>query len=147
MSNLTKKRNLLKKANLKKLRAIDLLGTRPDMSYTDVCKDIDINMATLKQWRDDVLPTHQKFVKAKLQDNPHISEFYEDQLRKLDPASRERLLHGNWEYDEGKDKLFANLFAAVSLASLIVLYIMLSVISQVFMVVTSTICENKGFKA
>ena len=59
-----------------------------------------------KQWRDGVLPTHQKFVQAKLQDNPHISEFYEDQLRKLDPASRERLLHGNWEYDDGKDKLF-----------------------------------------
>ena len=59
-----------------------------------------------KQWRDDVLPTYQKFIQAKLQDNPHISEFYEEQLRKLDPASRERLLHGNWEYDEGKDKLF-----------------------------------------
>tara|TARA_R110002020_G_scaffold358437_4_gene570725 strand:+ start:642 stop:1964 length:1323 start_codon:yes stop_codon:yes gene_type:complete len=59
-----------------------------------------------KQWRDDVLPTHQKFIQAKLQDNPHISEYYEEQLRKLDPASRERLLHGNWEYDEGKDKLF-----------------------------------------
>mgnify|MGYP003650059059 FL=1 len=59
-----------------------------------------------KQWRDDNLPEHQKFVQAKLADNPHISEFYEEQLRKLDPVSRERLLHGNWEYDEGKDKLF-----------------------------------------
>ena len=59
-----------------------------------------------KQWRDDNLPEHQKFIQAKLKDNPHISEFYEEQLRKLDPVSRERLLHGNWEYDEGKDKLF-----------------------------------------
>ena len=59
-----------------------------------------------KQWRDDNLPEHQKFVQAKLKDNPHISEYYEEQLRKLDPVSRERLLHGNWEYDEGKDKLF-----------------------------------------
>ena len=59
-----------------------------------------------KSWRDDTLPTHKKFVQAKLADNPHISEFYEEQLRKLDPVSRERLLHGNWEYDEGKDRLF-----------------------------------------
>tara|TARA_R100000231_G_scaffold359_1_gene608 strand:+ start:2947 stop:4260 length:1314 start_codon:yes stop_codon:yes gene_type:complete len=59
-----------------------------------------------KQWRDDILPDHQKFIQAKLKDNPHISEYYEEQLRKLDPVSRERLLHGNWEYDEGKDKLF-----------------------------------------
>ena len=59
-----------------------------------------------KQWRDDTLPTHKKFVQAKLADNPHISEFYQEQLMKLDPVSRERLLHGNWEYDEGKDRLF-----------------------------------------
>ena len=59
-----------------------------------------------KQWRDDNLPVHQKFVKAMLKDNPHISEYYEEQLRKLDPDSRERLLHGNWEYDEAKNKLF-----------------------------------------
>ena len=59
-----------------------------------------------KQDRDDTLPNHKKFVQAKLKDNPHISEFYEEQLRKLDPVSRERLLHGNWEYDEGKDRLF-----------------------------------------
>ena len=59
-----------------------------------------------KQWRDDNLPDHQKFIQAKLKDNPHISEYYEEQLRKLDPASRERLLHGNWEYDEAKNKLF-----------------------------------------
>ena len=59
-----------------------------------------------KQWRDDNLSEHQKFVQAKLRDNPHISSHYEEQLKKLDPVSRERLLHGNWEYDEGKDKLF-----------------------------------------
>tara|TARA_R110002074_G_scaffold1973_3_gene11875 strand:+ start:1970 stop:3295 length:1326 start_codon:yes stop_codon:yes gene_type:complete len=59
-----------------------------------------------KQDRDGTLPDHKKFVQAKLKDNPHISEFYEEQLKKLDPVSRERLLHGNWEYDEGKDRLF-----------------------------------------
>ena len=59
-----------------------------------------------KQDRDGTLASHKKFVKAKLSDNPHISEFYEEQLKKLDPVSRERLLHGNWEYDSGEDRLF-----------------------------------------
>ena len=59
-----------------------------------------------KQDRDGTLAEHKKFVKAKLSDNPHISEFYEEQLKKLDPVSRERLLHGNWEYDSGEDRLF-----------------------------------------
>jgi len=59
-----------------------------------------------KQNRDGTLADHKKFVQAKLVDNPHISEFYEEQLRKLDPVSRERLLHGNWEYDSGEDRLF-----------------------------------------
>jgi PBSX family phage terminase large subunit len=59
-----------------------------------------------KQDRDGTLASHKKFVKAKLADNPHISEFYEEQLKKLDPISRERLLHGNWEYDSGEDRLF-----------------------------------------
>ena len=39
-----------------------------------------------KQDRDGTLATHKKFVKAKLADNPHISEFYEEQLKKLDPV-------------------------------------------------------------
>ena len=59
-----------------------------------------------KQDRDGTLATHKKFVKAKLADNPHISEFDEEQLKELDPVSRERLLHGNWEYDSGEDRLF-----------------------------------------
>ena len=59
-----------------------------------------------KQDRDGTLADHKKFVQAKLVDNPHISEFYEEQLKKLDPVSRERLLHGNWEYDSGEDRLF-----------------------------------------
>jgi len=59
-----------------------------------------------KQNRDGTLADHKKFVQAKLVDNPHISEFYEEQLKKLDPVSRERLLHGNWEYDSGEDRLF-----------------------------------------
>ena len=81
MSNLTKKRNLLKKANLKKLRAIDLLGTRPDMSYTDVCKEIDINMATLKQWRDDIAFIEAVYEKYMITFNSKLPEVLEAMIR------------------------------------------------------------------
>ena len=44
MSNLVKKRDLLKKANLKKLRAIDILGTQPDVTGVEICKELDIKI-------------------------------------------------------------------------------------------------------
>ena len=81
MSNLLKKRDLLKKGNLKKLRAIELLGTRPDMSYTDICKEIDININTLKQWRDDVAFVEAVYEKYMVTFNSKLPEVLEDMIR------------------------------------------------------------------
>ena len=81
MSNLTKKRNLLKKANLKKFRAIDLLGTRPDMSYTDVCKELDINVTTLAQWREDVAFVEAVYEKYMVTFNSKLPEVLEAMIR------------------------------------------------------------------
>lgn len=52
-----------------------------------------------KPSRDQVLPAERKFIQALVTDNPNISKHYRDNLMKLDQASRERLLYGNWEYD------------------------------------------------
>lgn len=41
-----------------------------------------------------------KFVQSLLTDNPHISKHYEENLKTLDTASRERLLKGNWDFDD-----------------------------------------------
>ena len=81
MPNLTKKRDLLKKANLKKLTAIDLLGTRPDMSYTDVCKELDINVSTLKQWREDVVFVEGVYEKYMVTFNSKLPEVLEAMIR------------------------------------------------------------------
>ena len=51
------------------------------------------------------LPKHRKFVQALASDNIHISKHYEEQLKKLDEISKQRLLYGNWEYDDSEDKL------------------------------------------
>ena len=51
------------------------------------------------------LPSHRKFVQALVDDNENISKHYKEQLGKLDKLSKERLLFGNWEYDDNDDSL------------------------------------------
>lgn len=52
------------------------------------------------------LVKYRKFVPALVQDNPHISQHYVENLKKLDKNSKERLLFGNWEYDDDPARLF-----------------------------------------
>lgn len=46
------------------------------------------------------LAPHRKFIQALVTDNPEISKHYRDNLLTLDKASKERLLHGNWDYSD-----------------------------------------------
>lgn len=50
--------------------------------------------------RDGELPENKAFIQALLSDNPFISKHYRENLISLDKNSRERLLNGNWEYDD-----------------------------------------------
>ena len=51
--------------------------------------------------RDGLLKSSQKFLKALLSDNPHRESGYEKKLLSItDKVKRERLLNGNWEYDD-----------------------------------------------
>lgn len=49
--------------------------------------------------KDGTMINYRKFVKASVYENPYISPFYIENLKKLDPISRSRLLEGNWEYE------------------------------------------------
>ncbi len=51
------------------------------------------------------LPEYRRFVQALLRDNPYISKHYKANLLTLNSNSRERLLHGNWEYDDDPSTL------------------------------------------
>lgn len=53
-----------------------------------------------RAWKDGKLPEDRKFIQALVSDNPDISRHYRDNLLGLDKASKERLLFGNWEYDD-----------------------------------------------
>jgi hypothetical protein len=59
-----------------------------------------------KPFRENKLLPYQKFIPALITDNPHIPVEYIEQLKKLDRISRERLLLGNWEYDDETGRLF-----------------------------------------
>lgn len=46
------------------------------------------------------------FIQSLVTDNPNISPHYIESLKKLDNISKQRLLYGNWEYDDTLGKLF-----------------------------------------
>lgn len=50
--------------------------------------------------RQGELRADRKFIQALVTDNPYISPHYIESLKGLDKNSRERLLNGNWEYDD-----------------------------------------------
>lgn len=53
-----------------------------------------------KPSRDGILSNDKKFIQALVTDNPDIDKFYFENLLKLDERSKQRLLYGNWEYDD-----------------------------------------------
>jgi phage terminase large subunit len=50
--------------------------------------------------RQGTLRQDRQFIQALVTDNPYISPHYIKSLQGLDSNSRERLLNGNWEYDD-----------------------------------------------
>lgn len=53
-----------------------------------------------KPSRDNTIPKDRAFIQALAKDNPFISQHYIQSLGKLSKESKERLLFGNWEYDD-----------------------------------------------
>lgn len=58
-----------------------------------------------KPTRDGDMPADRVFIQALTKDNPHLSKSYVNSLMKMDKATKERLLFGNWEYDDDPAKL------------------------------------------
>lgn len=53
-----------------------------------------------KPHTEGTLPANMKFIQSLLMDNPYISKHYWENLLQLDTVTKERLLFGNWEYDD-----------------------------------------------
>jgi len=60
-----------------------------------------------KPWEEGKLEIDKKFIQALAVDNPYISKHYINNLKSIkDKATRERLLLGNWNYDDDPSCLF-----------------------------------------
>lgn len=60
-----------------------------------------------KPWKAGTLPIYQQFVRSLAKDNPYLPTSYLCSLSKIkDKCTRERLLFGNWEYDDDPARLF-----------------------------------------
>jgi len=59
-----------------------------------------------RKYATDAMEPYKAYLPASVYDNPFISEHYITNLKKLDKVNRERLLEGNWEYDDDHAKLF-----------------------------------------
>lgn len=59
-----------------------------------------------KPYKEGNLKPYRTFIQSLVNDNPYISPHYISNLEKLDKLSKERLLLGNWEYDDESGKLF-----------------------------------------
>ena len=61
-----------------------------------------------KLWKDGKLPEYRKFLQALPNDNPYTSREYIEQLQNSDLITKERLLFGNFEYDDDPTILIRN---------------------------------------
>lgn len=59
-----------------------------------------------KPWKEQKLANDKAFIPSLVTDNPYMPHVYKESLKKLDKLSKERLLYGNWEYDDDLGKLF-----------------------------------------
>lgn len=60
-----------------------------------------------KKWQDKTLPNDTCFIQSLYGDNPHTSISYGSMLAKIsDNSTRQRLMFGNWDYENDPTKLF-----------------------------------------
>ena len=59
-----------------------------------------------KPYKSGTLPTYRQFIPALAVDNPHIEQVYIEQLKKADEITKQRLLYGNFDYDDESWSLF-----------------------------------------
>lgn len=58
-----------------------------------------------KPWKEGTLPPYREFIRALPGDNPHLPEAYINNLERSDKVTRERLLKGNFEFDDDPQKI------------------------------------------
>jgi phage terminase large subunit len=85
---------------------LDDFGLIPKIAMgSNPCKTF-IYKEFYRKWTENKLEPYKAYIFAGVYDNPFISDHYIENLKKLDPINKARLLDGNWEYDDDPTKLF-----------------------------------------
>lgn len=83
------------------LTKTDTWQTRAKVLYTCNPARNWIYQQFYKPWRDGTLPKEKKFVPSLVTDNPYVPPEYVENLRNSDDeVTKQRLLYGNFEYDD-----------------------------------------------
>lgn len=79
----------------------DEYGIRPTMALTGNPKKNWTYSLFYLPFRNDTLPEDTAFIQSLYNDNPYTAETYGKQLASIkDRATKERLMYGNWEYED-----------------------------------------------
>ena len=96
-------------------KCIDILSSRMRYKLVDDKPKILLTCNPHKGWlyseffdakRNGLIRKDRDFIQALPTDNPHISPVYLESLQLLPDIDRKRLLEGDWDYDETKDRLY-----------------------------------------
>ncbi len=88
-------------------------GLKPTMLITGNPKKNWTYNEFYKPWKEGKLPENMDFIQALYMDNPYTAEEYGKQLSQIkDRATKERLMYGNWDYDDDPTVLMS--FDAIS---------------------------------
>ncbi len=58
-----------------------------------------------KPWKEGTMPSYRAFIRALPGDNPYLPEAYITNLERADKVTRERLLKGNFDFDDDPQKV------------------------------------------
>lgn len=75
-------------------------GITPKMLLTFNPSKNHVYFNFYEPWKNNALPKHRVFIPAKVTDNPFLNPDYIIQLENADEVTRQRLLHGNFDYDD-----------------------------------------------
>jgi len=97
-----KARNIIKSRIRFKLDENNLI---PKILYTTNPAKNWVYSDFFKPHSDNKLDSNKKFIQSLVDDNPFISRHYKENLLTLDKNSKERLLFGNWDYENDPSAL------------------------------------------
>jgi hypothetical protein len=85
-------------------------GIKPKLLLTCNPNKKWIYQQAYKPWRAGMLQSDWAFISSGYQDNPYTAKIYAEQLASIkDNAMRERLMYGNWEYEDDATQLMSTI--------------------------------------